>query len=69
MIAARDGKTSCLKLLIRKGARINLSRNRVCHFMIACSIMLYVNTLLVRNEAQPRYTLLHEAVSKTVFLF
>lgn len=29
MVAARDGKVACLKLLIRKGARINLSRNRV----------------------------------------
>jgi hypothetical protein len=29
MIAVRDGKPQCVKLLIRKGARINLSRNRV----------------------------------------
>lgn len=29
MIAVRGGKVACLKLLIRKGARINLSRNRV----------------------------------------
>jgi ankyrin repeat protein len=28
MIAARDGSESCLKLLIQKGACINLSRNR-----------------------------------------
>jgi ankyrin repeat protein len=29
MIAVRDCRPSCVKLLIRKGARINLSRNRV----------------------------------------
>lgn len=34
MIAVRDGHVPCLKLLIRKQAQINLSRNRVCRLEI-----------------------------------
>ena len=29
MVATRDGRASCVRLLVKKGARVNLSRNRV----------------------------------------
>lgn len=80
MIAARDGKVPCLKLLIRKGARINLSRNRVRDptFQFAreakcCGIEqrypLLLLCCLCRTGGQLLFTLRREEAWMSVSLF